>query len=400
MTPRPRILHLTPEGVREEMIRMGVHPRGVEIMERKARQLLVRIDKLDLRAALILKQDMLSLGGDVALKREAAGLEVKSTPAIIMGTPVNVARLAEKIKGQPFGLSGLADSLETLLGYHRTTGKFVVKDRDLLESGNTVVMGILNVTDDSFSDGGEHLDRESAVARGMEMVGEGAGIVDVGGESTRPGASQVSAETEIGRVVPVIEELAAKGCSYISIDTTKAEVAERALASGASIVNDVSGMAFDSKMSAVASEAGASVILMHTTGRPETMQEEIRYNELMGDIFQYLDDAVKRAEEAGIPREKLCVDPGVGFGKTPEHNMELLARAGELRSLGTSVLIGASRKSFIGHYLGDDVGNRLTGSIAAAAAAIMGGADIVRAHDVSQTVKAAKICDQVKRWTS
>jgi dihydropteroate synthase len=130
------------------------------------------------------------------------------------------------------------------------------------------------------------------------------------------------------------------------------------------------------------------------------MQEEIRYNDLMGDIFQYLDDAVKRAEEAGIPREKLCIDPGVGFGKTPEHNVELLARAGELRSLGTSVLIGASRKSFIGHYLGDDVENRMTGSIAAAAAAIMGGVDIVRVHDVSQTVKAAKICDQVKRWTS
>ncbi len=400
MFPQPRILRLTAEGVREEMIRLGVHPRGVRIMERKAPQLLIRIEDLDLRAALILKQDMLSLGGDVALKSEAAGLKVKSTPAMIMGTPIHLARLTEKIKGQPFGLSDLADSLDDLLGDYGSARRFVVNGRDLLEEGKTLVMGVLNVTDDSFSDARQNLDRKAAVARGMEMVAEGADIVDVGGESTRPGALQVSPETESSRVVPVIEELAERGCKYICIDTTKAEVAERALASGASIVNDISGMNFDSEMPTVASAAGASVILMHTTGRPETMQDEISYDDLMADIFRYLNEAVRKAEENGIPREKLCVDPGIGFGKMPEHNMELIARAGELRSLGTPVLIGVSRKSFIGHYLGDDVRNRLTGSIAAAAAAIMGGADIVRVHDVAQTVKAAKICDQVKRWTT
>lgn len=382
------------------MIRMGVHPCGVQIMERKARQLLVRIEDLDLRAALILKQDMLSLGGDVALKREAAGLEIKTTPAIIMGTPVHLARLSEKIKGQPFGLGGLADSLERLLETHGTAGRFVVRDRDLLEEGKTLVMGVLNVTDDSFSDGGQYLDMESAVSRGLEMMGEGASIIDVGGESTRPGAAQVSAETEAGRVVPVIEELAARGCEFISVDTTKAEVAEKALASGASILNDISGMAFDREMPDVASAAGASVVLMHTAGRPQTMQDQIHYEDLMGEVYGYLDEAVTRAEGAGIPRERMCVDPGIGFGKLPEHNIELIARVGELRSLGTSILVGASRKSFIGHILGDDVQNRQTGSIAAAVAAIMGGVDIVRVHDVAQTVKAAKICDQVKRWTS
>jgi dihydropteroate synthase len=369
-------------------------------MEKKASQLLIRIEDLDLRAALILKQDMLSLGGDVALKSEAAGLEVKSTPAIIMGTPIHLTRLIGKIKSQPFGLSDLADSLDDLLRNYGSARKFVVNGRDLLGKRKTLVMGVLNITDDSFSDGGHYLDREAAVERGIQMIGEGADIVDVGGESTRPGALQVSPETEISRVVPIIEELAGRGCQYISIDTTKAEVAERALASGASIVNDISAMNFDSEMATTASAAGASVILMHTAGRPETMQDEISYDDLMADIFRYLSEAVKKAEEKGISRERLCVDPGIGFGKTPEHNMELIARVVELRSLGTSVLIGASRKSFLGHYLGNDVQDRLTGSIAAAAAAIMGGADIVRVHDVAQTVKAATICDQVKRWTN
>ncbi len=365
-------------------------------MQGKASHRLIRVDALDLKAALILKQDMLSLGGDVALRRDAAGLTIDRTPALIMGTSLQIGKLIKKLKGQPFGLGVLADSLDEVVKTLDSSRRFVVNGRNLLENGKTLVMGVLNVTEDSFSDGGRYIDPAEAVARGLEMIREGADIVDVGGESTRPGADRVDPKMELSRVIPVIEELADKGVPVISVDTTRALVARKALASGASVINDISGMSFDKRMMPVVEEAGASAILMHTRGRPRNMQDNLSYDDLLAEVYSFLEAAVRQAEAAGTPRERLCVDPGVGFGKNVAQNVELIARTGELRSLGTAVMVGVSRKAFIGSIIGAEVTDRLEGSVAAASAAVLSGADMVRVHDVAQTVKAVKVIDRIK----
>jgi len=380
------------------MARMDVDPGGIDIMEGKSRHLLIRFDDMDLRAALILKQDMLSLGGEAALSRHAAGLSVDTTPVILMGTAKQLSRLAEKLGDQPFGLDEIGKSLEILLRGNSLGRSFVVGDRDLLADNDVLIVGVLNVTEDSFSDGGSFLETGTAVQRGMDMLSEGADIIDVGGESTRPGSGSIPAELEASRVIPVIQDLAKAGVRYISIDTTKADVAVAALEAGATIVNDISGMTFDPEMPQVAADARASVFLMHTRGSPETMQEQIEYEDLMGEVYNYLDQAVNRATGSGIARERICVDPGIGFGKTTDQNIELIGRVGELRSLGTAVMVGASRKSFIGNILGLDVHERLEGSLAAAAASVMCGADIVRVHDVAETLKTVRIAQRVAEW--
>ncbi|UCG37887.1 MAG: dihydropteroate synthase, partial [bacterium] len=314
---RPRLIDAGFSVIVEEMRRMGVDPAGVDIMGEKGRHLLIRLDDVDLRAALILKQDMLSLGGEAALRREAASLKVSSTPVLLMGTALQVRRLAEKLPSQPFKLSALAGPLKELVEGLGTDARFLVGDRNLLEGGKKAVMGILNVTEDSFSDGGRYLSVDAAVSRGLEMLDEGADIIDVGGESTRPGAVPVSEDVEAERVVPVIRELAAEGRGVLSVDTTKSSVARKALEAGASIINDISGLAFDPFMGGVAAETGASVILMHTRGRPETMQDDLEYGDLMGEICSCLERAMDKAMEAGTDRERICVDPGIGFGKSP-----------------------------------------------------------------------------------
>ncbi len=258
-------------------------------------------------------------------------------------------------------------------------------------------MGVLNVTPDSFSDGGFFLNRKEAVARGREMALEGADIIDVGGESTRPFSGGVSSGEEIERVVPVIRELAACLEIPISIDTTKAEVAEAALEAGASMINDISALRFDPNLGRVAAAARVPVVLMHMQGSPETMQQAPHYENLMGEIKGFLQDAVKRAVSAGISEELLILDPGIGFGKTFEHNLSIINRFNELGALGKPLLAGPSRKSFIGHILDVQPSGRVIGSIAAAVTCVLKGARIVRMHDVAGTVDAVRVIDSVMR---
>ena len=404
---RPRIINTGINGIREEMSLIGVDPVGIGIMEGKSRHLLIRMDEVDLRAALILKQSILSLGGDAALRREAAGLTVQSTPVLLMGTVLQLRRLSDKLKSQPFGLSELGISLAQLIHRADEGARFLVGKRDLLESKQTAIMGILNVTPDSFSDGGQFQKLDEAVARGLEMQAQGADIIDVGGESTRPGSRSVELEEELRRVIPVIEALALEGVKEISVDTTRAVVARKALEAGATVVNDISAMSFDPEMLSVVHSTGASVVLMHTRGKPERMQEELEYNDLLGEIALYLGNAVDRAMEAGVQREKICIDPGIGFGKSPEQNLELIGRIGELKSLGTAVMLGASRKSFIDavtraqgdHQVDIQVDQRLSGSLAAVTAAVLKGADLVRVHDVSETVQAVSVAAGIRDFT-
>jgi dihydropteroate synthase len=253
-----------------------------------------------------------------------------------------------------------------------------------------LVMGIVNVTPDSFSDGGDHFAREDAIACGRRMIEEGADILDIGGESTRPGAAPVPAEEERRRVVPVIEALARDG-AVVSIDTRHAETMRACLDAGATIVNDVTALAGPGSLDFVAA-SGASCVLMHMQGEPQTMQASPRYADAPAEIASYLAARIEACEAAGIARDKIAIDPGIGFGKSAVHNAQILARIDAFKALGTAVLIGASRKSFIAALsMGEKPKERLPGSLAAALAAVARGADILRVHDVAATVQALKV---------
>ncbi|QXE92368.1 dihydropteroate synthase [Geomonas subterranea] len=245
------------------------------------------------------------------------------------------------------------------------------------------IMGILNVTPDSFSDGGRFFPFEAAVERALELEREGADIIDIGGESTRPNAPAVTLQEELDRVLPVIEALRGRIAVPISIDTYKAEVARAACAAGAEIVNDVTGLMFDPEMAAVVAGADAGVVVMHTRGMPDTMQKETGYDDLIADVKDYLQRSIALATGAGLPVERIAIDPGLGFGKSVQGNLELIKRLEEFLPLGRPILMGPSRKSFIGAITGRDGVERVFGTAAAVAMSIVHGATIVRVHDVA-----------------
>jgi dihydropteroate synthase len=255
-----------------------------------------------------------------------------------------------------------------------------------------VIMGVVNVTPDSFSDGGLFLDADAAVEHGRRLASEGAAILDVGGESTRPGSEPVPEEEELRRVLPVVEQLAAGGGARVSIDTTKAGVARAALEAGATIVNDVSAFRFDPGLAAVVAESAADCCLMHMLGEPRTMQRDPRYDDVVSDIKAFLEERLAFATSEGVREERVWLDPGIGFGKTVEHNLELLRRLDEIVAIGRPVVIGTSRKSFLGKLAGGrDEGERLPGTIATNVVALERGATIFRVHDVAQNADALAV---------
>ncbi|MBI5675635.1 MAG: dihydropteroate synthase [Nitrospirae bacterium] len=259
-------------------------------------------------------------------------------------------------------------------------------------------MGILNVTPDSFSDGGIYFDKEKAVEHALTMQEEGADIIDIGGESTRPGAKAVTLKEEIKRVVPVIEALAKKVSIPISIDTYKAAVADAAISAGASIVNDISGLRFDRGMPKVAARHKTPVVIMHIKGTPKNMQKDPSYKALIPEILDYLTESIAIARDAGIPDNMIIIDPGIGFGKTLEHNLEILNRLHEFRGFEKPIMIGPSRKSFIGKILGGlPAEERIEGTASAVAIGIFNGANIIRVHDVKAMSRVAKVADAVIR---
>lgn len=265
----------------------------------------------------------------------------------------------------------------------------------------TYVMGVLNVTPDSFSDGGLYLSKNMAVEHALKMQDEDADIIDIGGESTRPGAERVSAKEEIKRVVPVIEKLVKKIKIPISIDTYKSAVAKAALSAGASIVNDISGLRFDTKMPEVVAQYQVPVVIMHIKGTPKNMQKDPAYKALIPEVMDYLRGGIEIAQRAGVAKDKIIIDPGIGFGKTVEHNLEIIKHLNEFTGFEKPILLGPSRKSFIGKTLGDlAVTERLEGTAAAIAIGIFNGANIVRVHDVKAMVRVAKIADGIKRGFS
>ncbi len=303
---------------------------------------------------------------------------------------------------QQCGLGSLAEKIKNIQNKINNYSSPVIQAGDKkFSSTRAVVMGILNVTPDSFSDGGKYLNREAAMSHAEKMVADGADIIDIGGESTRPGAMPVAPEKEMERVIPVIELLKTKHPDLIiSIDTTKADVAEAAIKAGAAIINDISGMTFDKRMPETAAVSGASVILMHMQGKPRTMQKNPGYENLISDIYFFLEERIKLAQEFGI--SQIIIDPGIGFGKSVKDNLEIIHRLGDFKGLGFPILIGLSRKSFIGKTMNLEVENRDIATITAETASIMNGAKIIRTHNVKNARQAAVMTGLIRnpeRWT-
>jgi len=267
----------------------------------------------------------------------------------------------------------------------------------VFEGAGPFLMGVVNVTPDSFSDGGRYLDPEAALARAERLVAEGADLLDLGGESTRPGSAGVTAEQEMGRVVPVIEALRARGAALpISVDTAKAEVARAALRAGADLVNDVTGLR-DPEMARLVAEAGVPAVIMHTRGSPADMQSRATYRDVVAEVAAELEQALRAAVRAGVAEERIVLDPGIGFAKTALQSLALLAGLPRLRALGRPLLVGPSRKSFIGAVTGAPVDGRLPGTLAAVAACVLGGAEFLRVHDVAEARQAALLAAAVRR---
>ncbi len=274
-----------------------------------------------------------------------------------------------------------------------------LKNRSLLYGERTLVMGVLNVTPDSFSDGGKFLSFDAAIAHAERMIEEGADIIDVGGESTRPGSEFVSEQEELSRVLPVIERLASSAAVPISIDTTKAAVARAALDAGAEIVNDISGLRFDESVADEAATANAGLLLMHSRGTPKDMQQIPFAENVLSDVVDGLRRSISIAEERGVARDRIAIDPGIGFGKSVDQNVELIARLGAIGDEfpGFPIVIGTSRKSFLGKLLnGAPANERLYGTIATVVASVLNGAHIVRVHDVKAAVEAVKVADEIR----
>lgn len=259
-----------------------------------------------------------------------------------------------------------------------------------------LVMGILNVTPDSFYDGGRTFDVGTAIEAGLSMIEDGADLLDIGGESNRPGAGPISPQQELTRVLPVLEGLRAKITTPISVDTTKASVAQAVLHAGADIINDITALRFDPEMARTISEAGAKVVLMHMQGRPQTMQQEPHYDDVVQEVRDFLTERAEYAQAAGIPSDHIILDPGIGFGKLLEHNLSLLRQLPKLASCGYPVLVGLSRKSFLGQLLDLPATERLEGTITANTAAILGGASIIRVHDVKEGRRTADVAVRLR----
>lgn len=383
----------------EALKRIGTDPYGIESMAPKMRHVNILLEGLACKAANIIKQEMLSLGGDVAVSRGSVDCSVERTDAIVMGTRKQVLRFAERMAHQPFGLKMLSGEIRALL-FNLDQDGFVLKTprRDIRLGERTLIMGILNVTPDSFSDGGRFANAEEALQEGIRLEEDGADVIDVGGESSRPGSDPVPPGEEMRRVIPVVKELARRVKVPLSIDTTKAEVARAALEEGAEIINDISAMRFDTAMVRTAAGTGAPVILMHMRGTPRDMQRgNLVYGDLFAEIIAFFEERVRLAQGGGIGEDRIMIDPGIGFGKTFEDNLRLIRHMEEFRVLGKPILVGPSRKAFIGRITGGEPKERLEGTAAAVAAAVMNGAHMVRVHDVRFIKSVVSMADAIRR---
>ena len=378
----------------EYLGRAGVDPEGISIMKSKAEGLVIRVDGVPAAAANIIKQQLLSIGGDAAVHRNVITGQPPSSSVYIFTDKRRIPTLSSKLSRQPFGLAELASGIIGLVAAmeHPPQSVQLPGDRSIDLSNGPVVMGVINATPDSFSDGGEFLEPSRAIDRAFEMIEHGAGIIDIGGESSRPGSYELEVEEELSRVAPILEGLSGKTDVPISIDTRKAGVAEAAIGLGACIINDISGLAHDPNMTETAIRSGAAVVVMHMQGTPETMQEDPYYDDAVSEIIDWLAGKTGGLISGGVSKNKIIIDPGIGFGKRLIDNLSIFRGMGDFMGLGFPLLVGYSRKSFIGSLTGRGPSDRLWGGFAALGRCLDGGARILRVHDVRETV------DYIKVW--
>ena len=392
-----RCLHITnTRDAIHEMGKVGVDPTGMKLMMGKTLHYNLKVEGIAPRMANLLKQEMLSVGGDAALDKRGLDCSSSSTDTLLMGTEKQFEKLFSKLEQYP-DLQSFGESLrEILRNLSRAHYTIRCRKRTFTLGKQTLLMGVLNVTPDSFSDGGLFFDREKAIARGMKMIEEGADFIDIGGESTRPGSKPLGLDEELRRVIPVIESLGKETDVPVSIDTYKSSVAEKAIQAGAQIINDISGLHLDPLLSEVAAKADIPLVLMHIRGNPETMQKDVHYESLFSEIIQYLKESIRTAESAGVDPEQIIIDPGIGFGKTVKDNLLILKNLQEFKILGKPLLLGTSRKTFIGKILDADVTERLEGTLSSIVVGVLNGAHIIRCHDVLQAKRAIAIADAVR----
>jgi dihydropteroate synthase len=381
-----------------ELKRTGCDPKAFPIFREKVKIIPIKVDSLSCANANILKQTALALGADCVIHREVISGKRKTSSGIILATPRQYQSIIQKLSYQHPSLRRLAEEIKEILG--RLERKdFVLRfsQRVYHLKERVHIMGILNITPDSFYDGGRYYKPELAIRRAEEMAEEGADFIDIGAESTRPGAKPLTAKEEIARLKPILPQIRKRLEIPISCDTYKSEVADFALKEGCEIINDISAFRFDKKMANLLAKSNAYCILMHIKGRPRTMQKKPSYKDLMSEIYYYLKERIELARREGIEEERIIVDPGIGFGKRLEDNYEIIRRLGELKGLGRPILLGPSRKSFIGLTLNLPPEERLEGSLSASVFATIQGVHILRVHDVLATKRAVMMAESIQK---
>lgn len=379
------------EQLKDEMIQIGSDLAGINIMLPKGELMIIKTQDVPLKAAILLKQEMLSKNGEAVLNKDVSTLKKESSDVLLIGTRRQFAEVITKLKIQPFGLKLIANEIESILDQKENLNKERILDCKgipLTIGKRTLVMGILNLTPDSFSDGGKYNNLNDAITSTIEMVNEGADIIDVGGESTRPGHTPISVEEELERVIPVIEKLSKMVAVPISIDTYKAQVAKEAINAGAHIINDIWGFKRDNNMPRIASDLNVPVILMHN-------REKNDYTSLIDNIIADLRESISIALEAGIDENKIILDPGIGFAKSYKENLKVMNRLADITALGYPVLLGTSKKSIIGKTLDLPIHERTEGTIATVCYGITQGCQIVRVHDIKEIKRVCKMMDRM-----
>ncbi len=371
---------------------------GIRIMSGKLFNLVLKIKNVDDKASNIIKQEMLSRNGEAVISRDSLYLGDKKSDIIIFGTEKSIRSLSEKIKSQPFGLKQLSAEIKDFLDKkenNNNENNFKIAEQGFLKEEKPIIMGVVNVTTDSFYDGGRYFDFDAAYKRALQLISEGAAIIDIGGMSTRPGSVAPDIDEELKRTIPLIKKIKAQSDVLISIDTYRSKVAQQAIDAGADIINDISGLVLDNEMIKVAASNNVSIVIMHMKGTPKDMQLNPVYEDLIEEIFSFFYTQVNLALEAGIAKDKIIIDPGLGFGKTVKDNYIILKKIDDFKSLNQPLMIGASRKSFIGKVLELPTDERLEGSIAAASYCAQKKIDILRVHDVKETIRAVKVINSI-----
>jgi len=392
------IIEITPEFLEKEMARIGAHPVSFEIFERKAQIIPLKIFNVSSPTANIIKQEMLSLGGDAIVHKNVINCKVENSDIILLGTKKHYELLLQKLeKNNYFDLPRVFRELKEYLLKEKVKEISSPWGR-IINFNRTLIMGIINVTPDSFYSGSRKMQIDEILKTTEDMIMNGVDIVDIGGQSTRPGSEPVSLEEEISRVIPAIENIRRNYPDVlISVDTYYSQVAKLAVEKGADIVNDISAFRFDEDLVKVVAELKVPYILMHMKGTPKDMQKNPYYDDVIREIIEFFEERIEYAEENGVDPEKIIIDPGIGFGKRYEDNLEIMARLKEFKSLKKPILIGASRKSFIGKALGElPPEERLEGTLGITALCVLDDVDIIRVHDVKENKRVVKVLEEIK----